>query len=237
MSNLRFRHSRQRATTVALLFAALITTGCARAKIENARRYTQDDVVPRPPVVIVYAFAADADDVLLDTLGMRDATDDELSSEARRIQNRVAIRIVAQLNERGINAERGSETTNVPLNAFLLKGQFLTLDEGSRVQRMVVGFGAGAEQIQTQVQVYRAASGGAVRVASAEVTSEGNRMPGVAAPIGVGAAAGQLWRSAVISGGMNVAQEVTGGLDRAADNLAGKIADRAEAFYKEKGWL
>ena len=59
----------------------------------------------------------------------------------------------------------------------------------------------------------------------------------MAAPVGVGAATGNAARSAVISGGMNVVQEVTGGLDKDAGRIAGEIAERVKQFYKRQGWL
>ena len=75
------------------------------------------------------------------------------------------------------------------------------------------------------------------RIAEAEVKAQGNRMPGMAVPVGVGAATGNAARSAVISGGMNVVQEVTGGLQKDAGRIAGEIADRIKAFYERQGWL
>ncbi len=228
-----------RARTLAAVAVTLsLGLACARATTEGARRYVEPGAeIPRPPVVLVYRFALDADDVALDTLGMRDATQEEISSEGRAVQNQLALQIVADLNERGISAQRGMEAVPVPINAFLIKGQFVTIDQGSRVRRMVIGFGSGSESLQTQVQVYRNTPDGKVRIAAAEVNAEGNRMPGMAGPLAVGAATGNVARAAVISGGMNVAQEVTGGLGQAINNISAEIADRAEAFYREKGWL
>ncbi len=225
-------------TVLILAVAVAAGFGCARATTEGARRYVAPGTeIPRPPVVLVYRFALDADDVALDTLGMRDATQAEISSEGRAVQNQLALQIVADLNDRGISAQRGSDAVPVPTNAFLLKGQFVTIDEGSRVRRMVIGFGSGSERLETRVQVYRETPNGKIRVAAAEVNAQGNRMPGMAGPMAVGAATGTAARAAVISGGMNVAQEVSGGLGQAINNISGEIADRAEAFYRDKGWL
>ncbi len=48
---------------------------------------------------------------------------------------------------------------------------------------------------------------------------------------------GNVARSAAISGGMNVMQEVRAGLDKAAKNMAKELADRAVSFYTRQGWL
>jgi hypothetical protein len=71
----------------------------------------------------------------------------------------------------------------------------------------------------------------------AEASAEGNKMPGMAVPVGAGAMMGNVARSAAISGGMNVVQEVTGGLESDAGRLAEQIAKRAAAFYTRQGWL
>jgi hypothetical protein len=59
----------------------------------------------------------------------------------------------------------------------------------------------------------------------------------MAVPLGAGAAMGNVARSAAISGGMNVMQEVRAGLDKAAKNMAKELADRAVSFYTRQGWL
>jgi len=59
----------------------------------------------------------------------------------------------------------------------------------------------------------------------------------MAVPVVGGATAGRAASAAVISGGMNVMKEATGGLGKAAANIAEQIAERAAAYYKERGWL
>ena len=90
---------------------------------------------------------------------------------------------------------------------------------------------------EAQVEARAGAEWGLRRIVQAEATAKGNKMPGMAVPVGAGAIAGNAARSAVISGGMNVVQEVTGGLDSDAGRLAGELAKRAEDFYKRQGWL
>jgi hypothetical protein len=124
-----------------------------------------------------------------------------------------------------------------PANALILKGQFLSVDEGDRAKRMVIGFGAGSSELVARVQAYQATETGLRRIAEAEAEASGSKKPGMVIPVGVGAAAGTAATSAVISGGMNVTTEVRGGLEADAGRLAEKIAERAEAFYQRQGWL
>ena len=145
--------------------------------------------------------------------------------------------LVEERGKRGIAARHADGRTSPPRHALLLKGQFLTVDEGSRILRMTIGFGAGATQLRVRVHAYQATEWGLKRIAEAEVKAQGNKMPGMAAPVGVGAATGNVVRSVAISGGMNVMQEVTGGLQKDAGRIAGEIAERVKGFYERQGWL
>jgi NADPH-dependent 2,4-dienoyl-CoA reductase/sulfur reductase-like enzyme len=87
------------------------------------------------------------------------------------------------------------------------------------------------------VQVYQVVESGLRRIAESEGEAHGDRMPGMAVPVGAGAAMGRAASSAAISGGMNVMQEVTGGLDKSVKNLAEELAERAVSFYTRQGWL
>ena len=53
----------------------------------------------------------------------------------------------------------------------------------------------------------------------------------------LGAMLGNAATSAMISGGMNVAQEVTGRMSQDVDRLAEKLADRAVKFYARQRWI
>jgi hypothetical protein len=229
----------QRTATAAL--ALCVGLACASAKIENVQSYVEDEWLPRPGVVLVYDFAVTPDDVVADTLGPEFGPSTAPSSkevqEARRVAASLSTQLVSKLLARGINAERATRGRVPPLNAMVLKGGFVTIDEGSRVQRMVIGFGKGSSELRVRAQVYQATPYGLRRIEGGEGRATGSKSPGMAVPVGAGAAAGRAATSAVISGGMNVAREVTGSLEADAGRLADEIADRAEAFYRRRGWL
>jgi hypothetical protein len=231
---------RIRRTVVAAL-ALCVGLACASAKVENVQRYAEDEELPQPSVFLVYDFAVSPGDVVSDTLGPSFGRSTSPSSkdmaQARQVADSLASQLVAKLGERGINAARANNDTTPPVNAILLKGQFVSIEKGSRVKRMVIGFGAGSSELRVQGQVYQATEYGLRRIVQAEAKASGSKTPGMAVPVAGGAAAGTAATSAVISGGMNVTKEVRGGLDADAGRLADEIAERAEAFYKRRGWL
>ncbi len=222
---------------VSLLVAAL---GCAGASSQQTRQYAADGTLPRPPVLLVYDFAVNPQDALADTFGEEFSPEPEPPSkemqEGRVVATALAEAVVAKLRKRGIHAERAVRSTPIPQHALVVKGQFLTIEKGSRAKRMIIGFGAGMTELRVRGQVYQMRETGLVRVSEGEGRAHGDRMPGMAVPVGVGAAAGRVVTSAIISGGMNIVQEVTGELRGDVERLAEQFAERAENFYKRQGW-
>ncbi len=219
----------------------LVALGCAGAKVKPGQRYAEDEALPEPPVLIVYDFAVSPEEAVQDHLGSEySPSPDPPSKElkhARQVAATLSDQLVKKLNKRGVHAERADDATPPPMNAMVLKGQFVSIDKGSRLARMVIGFGAGASKLRVNVQAYQATEYGLRRIAQVEGETKGSKMPGMAVPMAGGAAMGTLATSAVISGGMNIAQEVQGRMTADAGRLADAIAKRAAAFYKRQGWL
>jgi hypothetical protein len=223
-----------------LLVATLVA--CAGSSGRVTSSHTGGGILPRPPVLIVYEFGVDAQDVVVDTFGSADyaraaPADADRYRRGREASRSLADKLVAQLRERGIRAERATLGTVPPLHAVMVKGHFVVIDEGNRAARMVVGFGAGAREVRVRVQVYQRTGHGLRPLQSGVAEATGDRMPGMAVPVGVGAAAGRAATSAVVSGGLNVASEATGALDADLDRLATRIADEGLAFYKLQQWM
>ncbi len=233
-----FRH--QPFATLVLL-AAAAGLGCASAGVTRTQQYVEESEVAKPSVVLVYDFATSAADVMVDTTGPDfiggDGTQAEKSELARQVATALSESLVEELGERGIQAKRAGAGTSPPQNALLIKGRFLTLDEGDRTKRMVVGLGAGSTELRIAIEVFQATASGVRRLSEGQAEASGSKMPGMAIPVGVGAAAGTAVASAAISGTLSVTREVRGGLEADAARLAEEIADRAKAFYERRGWL
>jgi hypothetical protein len=222
-----------------IALALLVGLGCAGATANRGKQYAQDGVLPRPPVLVVYDFAVDTDSVMVDTFGpnffQNTNNPSKENATARAVANSLSEALVEELDKRGIHAQRAASSTP-PVDAVVVKGQFLTIEEGDRATRMLIGFGRGAEKLQIRVQAYQVTERGLRRLVESEGEAYGDKMPGMAVPMGAGAAMGKVARSAAISGGMNVMQEVRAGLDAAAKNMAKELADRAVSFYTRQGW-
>ncbi|MCH8891456.1 MAG: DUF4410 domain-containing protein [Myxococcales bacterium] len=130
--------------------------GCASAGVTSVVRPSDGSMLQRPGVLLVYDFAVAANDVMIDTLGAQFMSEGEKLTEkeqtARATANAFSVALVEQLRNDGINAQRAERGDIPPLHALVLKGQFITIDEGSRAKRMVIGFGAGSSELRARAR-------------------------------------------------------------------------------------
>jgi hypothetical protein len=218
-----------------------IGMGCASAGVTPMGGGPDQSMLPRPGVFYVYDFAVGPEDVMVDSLGAEFmSTGEKLSEEektAYATAEQFSVALVSELRKEGINAQRINRGSVPALHSIVLKGQFVTIDKGSRFKRMVIGFGAGSSEIRARVQAYQATARGLHRIVEVEAQATGSKTPGMAVPVAGGAAMGTAATSAVISGGMNIAREAKGAMNPDAERMAKKIAERAKAFYVRQGWL
>ena len=219
---------------------ALLLAGCAGGSVKVVQQYAGGKSLPRPPVVVIYQFAVDADDVVVDTFGQgigKEASTLERVKRGRAFSRELRFKLVKKVAELGISARAGTPKTTVPMNAIVVKGQFLTIDEGSKVKRTMIGFGAGAEEVRVRVQVYQMTETGLVRLSEAEGEAHGRKTPGVLGPAGMAAGTG-MFVGALVAGGMNLKSEVfDGSMETTLNNLVEQFVENAARFYKRQGWL
>ena len=121
-----------RAGLAALLGSLLV--GCAGASVETVSPLRVDEPLPRPPVFLIYNFAVDPEDVAVDTTGLTmgsKGTTFQRDTQGRDYANALAGALVTKLAEKGITSRRATGSTHIPLNAIVVKGQFISIDEGT----------------------------------------------------------------------------------------------------------
>jgi transglutaminase-like putative cysteine protease len=92
----------------------------------------------------------------------------------------VAGTLVERIRDMGLPAERPSLRTPPQTNDILIWGYFISLDEGSAVQRVVIGFGSGSAQLTTAVEVYQMTATGLRKLGWVNVDASGSKAPGEA---------------------------------------------------------
>ena len=64
------------------------------------------------------------------------------------------------------------------LGDIVMRGYFVTVDEGSALKRVVIGFGSGSAELQTVVEAYLVTAAGMSRLGSGMVDTTGGKGPG-----------------------------------------------------------
>lgn len=75
------------------------------------------------------------------------------SETARRLVDILAESLVKELASHSLPAARVLAGQSTPRKGWLIRGQFVEVDKGNRIQRAVIGFGQGATHMEVQVNV------------------------------------------------------------------------------------
>jgi len=202
--------------------------------------------LPRPERVLVYEFAVSPEEVQLDRgLGAdlermaqgtpRTEAEIQIGRQAARA---LADELVKQINAMGLPAQRVRGAPNYWGYSLLIEGQFISINQGNRTERTVIGLGAGATQVQTRVQVYETRKWGLERVEDFITEARSGYKPGMAETMGAGAAAGNLAASAAVSVAGTVASEMLSANVKAdAERTAKDVANQLQAYFVQQGWI
>jgi hypothetical protein len=225
---------------------AALVAGCASTTVRPV--YEQSAAqVSQPRRVLVYDFAISTRDVTenqslfnqaANNMGSSTQTQRELEI-AQQVRDRMSEDLVAGLLELGIPAQRAYGQPPTLPNTLVLIGEFENVDEGNRLHRLVIGFGAGGSYVDTRMQLM-APSYGSYRILTQFTThADSGHMPGAAVTMGAGAAA-----QGGVTAGMAAANVAAGGIKAYRsdiERMAGRSADQAVAYLSEyfakQGWI
>ena len=228
----------------ALVLVTAVGAGCATTTVtSDSPTFGQ---APRPDRILVYAFATSPEEVQLDhsvsTMAWKlqgVTASAERQEVGRQVADKLADHLVEKLRALGLPAERatgGTPRDGIP--TVVIEGQFLAIDEGSRMERVVIGLGAGKSQVRTAVQTIELFPGGSRLLDTFEIDAKSDSTPGMAETMGAGAAAGHLAASAAVSVGKAVGSEEFGAdVDADALRTATKISTVLEDFFASQGWI
>ena len=227
------------------LLLMVVLSGCATSDVETRRSNVAGEKIPRPGRIIVYDFAATADDLEPSSAitGRYAAPDKKPSPEeirlGRELGSRVAAKLVKDIIAMGMPAERAKGAAPPNIGDIVITGQFVTIDEGSRLKRMIIGFGAGGAELKTVVEGYQITASGPRLLGSREIKAGGGKAPGMAAPLViVGGIVGRPVTAAAVAGGLNIAQELgPERIEGAANRTAKSISKELRAAFKRQGWI
>jgi hypothetical protein len=239
-----------------LLVALLATAGCASTQVTERDEY-RGGKLPRPGRILVHDFAVTAADLPRWSeayagfaLAAEAADDGEADADAgaaptpeqleegRALGTLVAKELVAHIVEMGLPAVRAAGQPYPRENDLAIVGYFGTIDEGSALKRVVIGFGSGGADLTTHVEGYRMTGGLLRKLGSAELDSGAGKLPGVFVPAIVTIATANPIGLAV-GGAVKATGEVTGSstIEGTGKRTAEKIAEELRPKFEEQGWI
>jgi hypothetical protein len=218
---------------------------CNQARVQTTESYLGPPI-PRPDHVYVSYFSITPDEVRLDSgVGARisrAASDQPLGAQelkaAQDTQTALAEAIVERLRKYGLPAEIATNPRGGP-NDVLVQGQIVSIDQGNRTRRILVGLGAGKSTVTADAQIYHLTWTAPPRFMMAfEGQADSGRMPGAAETMGAGAAAQRIGTSTVLTGATHAGAETRRASDTAeAGSLANEIALRVGQFAVAQAWI
>jgi hypothetical protein len=156
----------------------------------------------------------------------------------RKLGAQVAKELVADLHGMGLPAVAAAGQPAPRLDDIVLRGYFVSVDEGSATQRVLVGFGAGGAELKTAVEGYQMTAQGLRPLGRGEVRSGGGKLPGMVVPLAVVAATANPI-GLVVGGAVKATGEATGSdtIQGAAKRTADEIAAQLKVTAEEQGWI
>jgi hypothetical protein len=253
MNNFKQRRKTMKGGIKFGLLALLVLTvaaGCAPTNVQQEEpRDMMGKKLERPNLILVYDFAVSPAEVELDKGLSADLMQkyEEHKGTSRtaeeikvghRVADALAEELVKKIRSYGLWAERGFGLPYGKNKDLIVKGQLLSIDEGNRTERVAIGLGAGRSNVQADVQVYEMTAKGLQEVDSLRGEAKSGRKPGMGEMMGVGAIAGHLLASTVVSGALSGASEMTAATVEAdAKRMAEKIAGDLGTFFVDQGWI
>jgi Domain of unknown function (DUF4410) len=224
------------------LFALVVLAGCAFAEITEHQPYKGEQLA-RPDRIIVHDFTGSPGDVPPESafaaqLAGTVPPTPEQREVGRKLGAQIAKELVADLQGMGLPAVRAAGQRPPQVDDIVLRGYFVSIDEGSAGKRVLVGFGSGAAEMRAAVEGYQMTAQGLRLLGSGEVKSGGGEMPGMVAPLAVVAATANPV-GLVVGGAVKLYGESTGSdtIEGAAKRTADEISAQLRKAAEEQGWI
>lgn len=231
-------------TAPRVLLAALLLVGCTSTKVSNVEEY-QGGKIPRPARIIVYDFVVTPEDLPAWSDARNDFAEaaapmkaDELEA-GRKVGAALAEELVKKINSMGMTAVRSQNQPGPQLNDLAIIGYFASIDKGSAVERVVIGFGKGTAEVKAHVEGYRSTDQGMQRLGSADVgAGGGGKTPGLIVPALVTVATANPI-GLLVGGAVKAEGEVSGRTTDvgSAERIADEIAKHLRVEFQKQGWI
>jgi len=225
------------------LTVSLFVIGCASTTITD-REQMVFGKLPRPGNILVYDFAASADELPKNS-ALYGSTDLDTTpqtakqlSKGKELGRLIATSLVADIRAIGMPAELAAADSKPQLNDLVIRGYLLSAKEGSEGKRIIIGFGDGASDLKTVVEGFQMTATGLRKLGSGDLNAEGGKTPGTV----LGAAsliATHNPLGLIVNTGIQAYGELSGSskLEGRAKQTAKEISEVLKKRFQEQGWV
>ena len=234
----KYRFVRTATKVISLSLVISLVVGCAQVNTNGVRRH-RGQRLPAPVAIVIHDFEPTGSSIGLDTGRETDGENGSLGKEEvanrREVGTALADVLAEELESRGILTSRKSGPISIPPGAMAVGGQVVTVDEGSAVKRVLIGFGSGKSQLSSAAQLYAPVDGSATVVWEYQNTAASGPRPGILTTLPIGIAVQGLSIVVLItSGGMATLGALSSSSTANAKNMAEELADSIEETLKRK---
>jgi hypothetical protein len=176
----------------ALLLLGVVAAGCASARV-SATHQIGTPSAAQPAIAYVADFELDARTVRPERGILRlppplptfegplpkfPGTAKDPAARADEVVSLMSRSIVKELEAAGMQARRLGKGESVPTAGWLVRGVFTSVQEGNRLQRAIIGFGAGHTDLQVIVAIDDLAGGRPKPLYAVETKADSGKLPG-----------------------------------------------------------
>ena len=227
---------------VLVLLVAL--AGCASTKVTERQTEMQPgEMLARPHHIVVHDFTAKPDEVPSDSaIAAQVASMPPPSAKeielGQKLGAEVAKDLVEEIEKMGLPAVRAAALPTPDDGDIVFHGFFVHVDPGSAVERIALGFGAGAASLSTVVEGYLMTPQGLRRLGEGEVAAGDSKGPGLVVPIAVTVVTANPI-GLVVGGAVKAAGEVSGEstIEGSGKRTAELIAKELKIKFQQQGWI
>ena len=231
--------------TMICMLALAALAGCASSEITQRQSYSAQEWLPRPGRIIVYDIQGTAADIsataaITGYYSRRQSPQTAQEVQVgRQLGAQVADTLVREILNMGMPAQRAGHGPLPQLGDVLITGQFISIDEGDRTKRVIIGFGKGSGELKTHIEGYLVTERGHRLLGTRQVGAAGGKKPGLLVP-GIVTAATANPAGLIVSSVMSIKGEKKKGsetIEGAAKRTAKEIAKELKIIFRRQGWI
>jgi len=206
------------AATLLPCLALAVLSSCASVSVKGEQR-TGKQPVQKPAKIYVADFGTKGG-----TYNIVGAEGKDPEAFKKKTAATLSAYLVKGISDHVAPAQHAPGVVGLPKSGWLVSGEFVRVNTGSRILRSGVGLGAGGTKMETRVQVYDLAAS-TTPFLTFETTGGSNAMPGLITSTGPVSAAFSMTTQAMMG--------VTDDAARTSRMITGAL----NTYFIQRGWL